>query len=344
MAKWDQRDPRWIVEVRPDGTNVNNWHWVEKNATTWSKNKITELLCGLVIQDDEYFCEITEVTKLEGEATANNRKAKLIFFYEWDIKADWSGKLKSDSTKYKGKLDVPNLSEENDEEDLDVNVSVEDSSNTAYKVKEFMRCEGTKIIQKQLGEYIKCLKEEYSQGIILPTKDNQLGVGEQKTSSGQNLAKQEMNRAINGIQGDIPHDINDIPCKTLKVKEDFICSVEDLYRALTTRELMSAFTNSEVVCETDPPGNFSLYSGFVTGQFLELVPSKKIVQKWRLKSWPEGHYSEVTIELDSNGDTTTMNLTQKNVPEKEFDNTQDGWSRHYWARIKQIFGYGAQLF
>lgn len=27
MAKWDQRDPRWIVEVRPDGTNVNNWHW-----------------------------------------------------------------------------------------------------------------------------------------------------------------------------------------------------------------------------------------------------------------------------------------------------------------------------
>ena len=37
------------------------------------------------------FCEITEVTRLEGEATANNRKAKLIFFYEWDIRADWSG-------------------------------------------------------------------------------------------------------------------------------------------------------------------------------------------------------------------------------------------------------------
>lgn len=40
------------------------------------------------------FCEITEVTRLEGEATANNRKAKLIFFYEWDIRADWSGKYK----------------------------------------------------------------------------------------------------------------------------------------------------------------------------------------------------------------------------------------------------------
>lgn len=27
MAKWGQGDPRWIVEEREDGTNVNNWHW-----------------------------------------------------------------------------------------------------------------------------------------------------------------------------------------------------------------------------------------------------------------------------------------------------------------------------
>ena len=27
MAKWGEGDPRWIVEERPDGTNVNNWHW-----------------------------------------------------------------------------------------------------------------------------------------------------------------------------------------------------------------------------------------------------------------------------------------------------------------------------
>lgn len=27
MAKWGHGDPRWIVEERPDATNVNNWHW-----------------------------------------------------------------------------------------------------------------------------------------------------------------------------------------------------------------------------------------------------------------------------------------------------------------------------
>ena len=27
MAKAGEGDPRWIVEERSDGTNVNNWHW-----------------------------------------------------------------------------------------------------------------------------------------------------------------------------------------------------------------------------------------------------------------------------------------------------------------------------
>lgn len=37
------------------------------------------------------FCELKEVTSIEGEASANNRKAKLIFFYEFVIKGEWSG-------------------------------------------------------------------------------------------------------------------------------------------------------------------------------------------------------------------------------------------------------------
>ena len=28
MAKWGEGDPRWIVEDRTDGKNVNNWHWL----------------------------------------------------------------------------------------------------------------------------------------------------------------------------------------------------------------------------------------------------------------------------------------------------------------------------
>ena len=34
---------------------------------------------------------IEEVEKCEGEARANNRKGKLIFFYEWNLTLKWKG-------------------------------------------------------------------------------------------------------------------------------------------------------------------------------------------------------------------------------------------------------------
>ncbi|CAI9715076.1 of 90 kDa heat shock ATPase homolog 1-like [Octopus vulgaris] len=342
MAKWDQRDPRWIVEVRPDGTNVNNWHWVEKNATSWSKNKITELLAGLVVQNEDYFCEITELSKIEGEATANNRKAKLIFFYEWDIKLEWSGKYKTSNNKFKGKAEVLNLSEENTEDELDINVSVEDSGDEAYKVKEFMRIEGVKKMQKQLGIYIRSLKEEYSQGIILPTKDK-ADNKDQKVPTVPNNVKREMNKTINGNETKKIGDSN-FDCMTLKTHEEFVCSAADLYRVFTVPELMSAFSGGDVVCKVEDLGEFSLYSGFVTGRFIETVPNKKIVQKWRLKNWPTDHFSHVTLEFEEKGDSTMLHLTQTGIPQKEYEYTQDGWAQNYWARIRQRFGYGSHIF
>ena len=51
MAKWGEGDPRWIVEERPDATNVNNWHWTEKNADGWSKKKLEQLFVNLIIED-----------------------------------------------------------------------------------------------------------------------------------------------------------------------------------------------------------------------------------------------------------------------------------------------------
>uniref|UniRef100_A0A8C3IR17 Activator of Hsp90 ATPase AHSA1-like N-terminal domain-containing protein n=1 Tax=Chrysemys picta bellii TaxID=8478 RepID=A0A8C3IR17_CHRPI len=92
MAKWGQGDPRWIVEERADATNVNNWHWTERDATSWSKSKLEQLLVGIVVGNEAGSCEISDLKQLEGEASCNSRKGKLIFFYEWNIKLSWKGK------------------------------------------------------------------------------------------------------------------------------------------------------------------------------------------------------------------------------------------------------------
>lgn len=120
MAKWGEGDPRWIVEERPDATNVNNWHWTERNASPWSQDKIKELFKDTKFQTDLANFNIVEVDKLEGEASANNRKGKLIFFYEWNIELKWKGSLRNCKDEYTGKIKIPNLSEENDVSEVDV--------------------------------------------------------------------------------------------------------------------------------------------------------------------------------------------------------------------------------
>ena len=68
MAKWGEGDPRWIVEERPDATNVNNWHWTEKNADAWSKKKLETEFVNLIIEDPKVGnVVIEEIEKCEGK-------------------------------------------------------------------------------------------------------------------------------------------------------------------------------------------------------------------------------------------------------------------------------------
>ena len=340
MAKWGEGDPRWIVEDRPDGTNVNNWHWVEKNATAWSKDKLKELLVGMVIENNEYFGELTELTSIEGEATANNRKAKLIFFYEWVLKGEWSGKLKSGDKKHKGKFNIPNLSEENDPDEIDIEFTCNSQTDESYKVKEFLRKQGTKEIQDKLAKYINDLKEEYGKGIILPTKNGKPDVKKQHQST--NKAREEMNKMVISPKND---NVGvKIHTKKFTDKQEFLCSAEDLYRSLTDRNMVQAFTGVPAEMEAEKGGRFSLMHGNVAGEFVELVPGKKIVQRWRVKSWPDAHYSEVTLEFIEKEGVTELKLTQTGIPDSEFERTRDGWNINYWNRIKQVFGFGSNIF
>ncbi|XP_005104369.1 activator of 90 kDa heat shock protein ATPase homolog 1 [Aplysia californica] len=343
MAKWGEGDPRWIVEDRPDATNVNNWHWVEKNATNWSKEKLKELLKGLKVEHEKGTCEIKEINSIEGEASANNRKAKLIFFYEFEIKGEWSGILNDDVKSYKGKFVIPNLSEENEPNEIDVNVTADKSCDEAHKLKDIFRVEGANLIRERLAKYIEDLRLEYSQNIILPTKGSEQSTSQAKApSSGENKSKQEMNKFVT-TEKPVGVGVR-ITTKTLTMTESFHCQPSDLYRALTLRPMVEAYMGSDIVFEPAKGERFSLAGGNIVGQFVDLVPDQKIVQQWRVKSWPDEHYSEVTIELKDKDGSTQLSLKQTGVPDLELDKTRDGWKVNYWDRMRQIFGFGGRLF
>jgi len=344
MAKWEERDPRWIVEERPDATNVNNWHWTEKNATPWSKDRLKSLFTDFIIAEGDI--EVTtEVDTCNGEATANNRKGKLIFFYEWNIILLWSGKLPGSDETHKGKATIPNLSEENDLDEIEITISVNESNKESEQLKVFMYNVGRNKIREQIGIYLKQLKQEYSKGLILPKKEDGVKAanagGVKSITSGFNK-KIDIDKFKSG--SDIVRNDNKlgckINCKTINLKIDFQCRSNEIYDVLTRPEMVSAFTRSEVKLEPIKGGEFVLFGGNVHGHFLELIPNEKIVQTWRLKQWPVEHYSNVVIDIEEMGDHTEIRLTQSGVPSSEVDTTNNNWKRYYWNSIKQTFGFG----
>lgn len=77
--------------------------------------------------------------------------------------------------------------------------------------------------------------------------------------------------------------------------------------------MMMAFTKSPVKLEPEKGGKFELFGGNIYGEFVELSPTK-IVQKWRCKSWPSGHFSEVAFNISEKSDHTELNLVQNGIP------------------------------
>ncbi|CAH1262031.1 activator of 90 kDa heat shock protein ATPase homolog 1-like [Branchiostoma lanceolatum] len=342
MAKWGEGDPRWIVEERADATNVNNWHWTEKNATPWSKKRLEELLVGLKIEADGVKCEIKDISKIEGEATINNRKKKLIFFYEWELELEWKGSLGDSKTSFTGKAEIPNLSEENDMEDIDVNVSVKSNSDEAHKVKEVIRKKGSDVIRERLGQYIKDLKTEFSQNLILPSKDQKKSptAAEKKPVVKKDISTLPVVSKAAPKEQMIGVKINTL---TYKYQEDFLCPPDELYTTLTDVVRVQAWTHSPAEMETEKGGPFVLFNGMVEGIFDELSFPNKIVMRWRFKSWPPAHYSVVTVQLIDKHDHTVMRLTQTGIPDSDFDRTKAGWRQYYWVPIKDTFGFGARV-
>ena len=62
---------------------------MHKNSLSMPSSFFSPIEYGSAVGDE---ITVTELCKCEGEARVNNRKAKLIFFYEWDVECKWKTK------------------------------------------------------------------------------------------------------------------------------------------------------------------------------------------------------------------------------------------------------------
>src|SRR3989344_5176024 len=118
--------------------------------------------------------------------------------------------------------------------------------------------------------------------------------------------------------------------KTIKQQVFINATPREVYEAYVDAKKHAAFTGANVKFEAKAGGKFDIWDGSLTGENVKLVPGKKIVQKWRADDWPEGHYSDLKIDLFADGDGTRLKLTQENVPDDKYDDISSGWHEYYW--------------
>jgi len=124
---------------------------------------------------------------------------------------------------------------------------------------------------------------------------------------------------------------------TIHQEIEFNATPQQLYDALLDSKQFSEFSGRVAEINREVGGAFSLFKGHIIGRNLELVPNERIVQAWRVVTWPEGAYSIVRFELKPQGSGTRLVLDHIGFPEGLHDHLAAGWEENYWSLLKKHF-------
>jgi len=349
MAKWGEGDPRWICEERPDATNVNNWHWTEKNASPWSKQRLPELLTGFTVEDGPVKFSFTDISKLDGEATANNRKSKLIFLFEWEVWVKFIATVEDSDLEYKGYIAIPNLSDENEAHEVDVEINIDTKGPHEALLRSAMHSAGTKKIQERVAVYLRELKEEFSKGLILPTekpKEQVISKGNTRIFDKKVFQNQVVSTAGTASSSAAKPTLTGSGKMVSKsLAETFKCRPEELFDILTKKDKIDRWTSGSAICQDFGPGGaFSMFNQNLAGFWEEHVPNKEVKMRIRTKTFPPEHHAHAVIHLVDQGDGTKLKLELEGIPEECLDETKNNFKRFYLQSIARTYGFGMRPF
>jgi len=86
----------------------------------------------------------------------------------------------------------------------------------------------------------------------------------------------------------------------------------------------------------EPGGPFSIFGAYIIGRQLELLPGQRIVQAWRVTSWPAGIFSIAKFELVAQAPGTKIVFDHIGFPAGAAEHLADGWNEHYWQPLEKF--------
>ena len=111
----------------------------------------------------------------------------------------------------------------------------------------------------------------------------------------------------------------------------------EIYEAWLSSEGHSAMTGSAAQVDGKVGGKFTAWDGYISRTTLDLTPNQRIVQAWRVVTWPEGDYSIARFDLKPQGSGTHVIFDHIGFPEGLHDHLAQGWEENYWSLLKKYF-------
>ncbi|EOD47395.1 putative hsp90 co-chaperone aha1 protein [Neofusicoccum parvum UCRNP2] len=326
--------------------NPNNWHWVNKDVGTWTREYLEKDLKAISAEADGVTAQIDRVISMDGDVEVSQRKGKVITIYDVKLQLEYSGKNKEGEAA-SGTITVPELAHDTEEDEYVFDIDIYSDSSSKQPVKDLVRSQITPKLRERFQNLTKALVTEHGKDIQhAPGSNPGSGFSTPKVyeSSSLNKAKESTSSSTTTATSGNGPSVN---TTTLTDNEEFRTTAAELYQTFTDPQRIAAFTRAppKVWDGAKEGGKFELFGGNVSGQFVKLEEAKTIVQKWRLAQWPQGHFSTLNISFDQNDvdKVTVMRVEWEGVPIGQEDVTKRNWGEYYVKSIKMTFGFGTVL-
>jgi activator of HSP90 ATPase len=102
--------------------NPNNWHWVNKDVSGWTKEYLEKDLVGIKAEKDGASAEISKLLSQEGDVEVAQRKGKVITIFDLKLQLEYTGKTKEDE-HVSGTISVPEVAHDTEEDEYVVRKS-----------------------------------------------------------------------------------------------------------------------------------------------------------------------------------------------------------------------------
>jgi activator of HSP90 ATPase len=222
-----------------------------------------------------------------------------------------------------------------DIKDIVLDITLESPTREKNEIKEVCRIKFGPLLREQFTTFHVDLMDAHSKDVYISNDEMK---GHPVTA-----AAYKPKPPVEALQTKTALDSSKGGLVTIEQEIEFQCNLKDLFDVLVDKQKVQLWTRAPAEISIEKDAKLVLFGGNITGNMIALVPNEKIEMSWRLKTWPEKHFSNVLITFQEKKDCTVLKLVQSKVPVGERDATEANWRNYYWNSIKRTFGYGSIL-